>query len=239
MWISAACSSAPKIEAEKSLPLRPSVVLHPAPVGGDEAGDDQRPVKIGRELPGKIGARLRPLDARPPGAAVDEHHAARIHPLHGPCAPPALGEKALEQSRGPDLPVAGNQIADGAGGRARQLDRVQYPQKILTFAVKTAEIGLRGRRREHLLGDGRVARAQLRELSAIAAVLSLGERHEAQQRIRDPLAGGQHHGQAGGRSSFENGRHLAEAVGVGDARAPELVHDPGIGLAHRNRISRP
>ncbi len=30
MWISLAASSAPKIEAEKSLPLRPSVVWMPA-----------------------------------------------------------------------------------------------------------------------------------------------------------------------------------------------------------------
>ena len=35
IWISAASSSAPKIEAEKSLPLRPSVVWMPARVGGD------------------------------------------------------------------------------------------------------------------------------------------------------------------------------------------------------------
>ena len=46
IWISAASSSAPKIEAEKSLPLRPSVVCTPRAVGGDEAGDDQRALEI-------------------------------------------------------------------------------------------------------------------------------------------------------------------------------------------------
>ena len=41
---------------------------------------------------------------------------------------------------------------------------------------------------------------------------------------------------------FENGRDFAEAVGVGDARPPELVHDPGIGIDHRTgsvRSQRP
>ena len=63
-------------------------------------------------------------------------------------------------------------------------------------------------------------------------VLPLRKRDEPQQRIRHAAARRQHHPQASSWGRFDNGRDLAEAVGVGDARPPELVHDPGSGVEH-------
>ena len=78
-----------------------------------------------------------------------------------------------------------------------------------------------------------MTRPQLRDLAAKSLVLALGQRHQAQQRVRHAAAGGQHDAGPGRRQRFDDGRHSTEAVGVGNARPPELVHDPGIGLGHR------
>ena len=40
------------------------------------------PLKSRRPGPARLARDSRPLDARPPGAPVDDHHAARIDPLH-------------------------------------------------------------------------------------------------------------------------------------------------------------
>ena len=239
MWISEASSSAPKIEAEKSLPLRPSVVRTPRRSEAMKPVMMSVPVEVRRHLRRTGWRATRPTGS--PGPRRPSPPAPRGS--HRPTAPdPAavtLLEEALEQPRGPDLAVAGDEVADGVGGRARQLDRVQDPEQVLAVAVEAGEVGLGGLRRQQLLGDGRMPRAQLRQFAAVAAVLALGERHQAQQRVRHALAGGQDHGQTGGRRGLEDGRDLAEAVGVSDARPPELVHDPGIGFAHRQRDLRP
>jgi len=77
--------------------------------------------------------------------------------------------------------------------------------------------------------------AQLSDFGADPRVVTLGERHEAQQCVRDTAASGQHDCEAPRRRALEYGRDFAEAVGVGDARPPELVHHPGIGLNHLNQ----
>jgi len=124
------------------------------------------------------------------------------------------------------------------GGGAGQLDRIQDSQKIVAVALQGREVQLRGGRRQQFLGNPRVPRTQLRDLAVVGLILALGERHQAQQRIGHAAARRQHHPEPSSRSRVENGRDLAEAVGVGDARPPELVHDPGSGVEHRSRISR-
>ena len=87
MWISSASSSAPKIEPEKSLPLRPSVVCRPLRVARDEAGDDQRRRLARRDA---VGVRLRcvPAHRRSERSPFDRHDIARVDPVHlaGPAA---------------------------------------------------------------------------------------------------------------------------------------------------------
>ena len=119
--------------------------------------------------------------------------------------------------------------------RARQLQRAQHLLQVAAIALEGGAITLRALGAEELGGDCKMTVAQLGDFRAHALVLALGERHEAQQCIRDAAARGQYDGQTPCGRGFEYGRHFAEAVGVGDARPPELVHDPGIGLDHLNQ----
>jgi hypothetical protein len=76
---------------------------------------------------------------------------------------------------------------------------------------------------QHLGGNGSMPRAQLRKLAAVGAILALAS-YRAQQRIGDALQADNTTPGAPGPGSRH--RDLAEAIGVGSARSPELVHDP-------------
>ncbi len=78
-----------------------------------------------------------------------------------------------------------------------------------------------------------MARAQRREVGPERLVLAFGQVHQAQQRIRHATAGGQDDPQGSGWQGGEDGSDTLEAVGVSDARPPELVHYPGSGFGHR------
>ncbi len=118
---------------------------HAAPVDGDEAGDDQRAVKVRRHLGARCWratpATALPGPERPP---LHHHHAPRIEPGHRPGAARALLEKRLEQPRRPDLAVAGDQVADAARRGARVVQRaraVQRAQRLLDVAAVAVEGG--------------------------------------------------------------------------------------------------
>ena len=119
--------------------------------------------------------------------------------------------------------------------RVRQMQRAHHLLQVTPVFVESGAVGTRGFRAQQLIRDGEVPLAQLRDLLAHALVLALRQRHHAQQGVRDALCiRRQHHAQTSGRGGFEDGRHLSETVGVRDARPPELVHDPGSGLDHRD-----
>ncbi len=65
--ISPASSSEPKIDAEKSLPLRPSVVCRPWVSVAMKPVTTSVPRKSGADLGVQVGARLVPADAGPSG----------------------------------------------------------------------------------------------------------------------------------------------------------------------------
>ncbi len=171
MMISAASSSAPKIEPEKSLPLRPSVVCTPRRSWAMKPVMISVPVKSGRHQRGEV-ARATPPTARPGPSEPHSTTTTRRASIHctAPARPRALLEEALEQPRRPDLAVAGDQIAHRARGRAGELHGVQDPLR---------GPGSRGRSPQGTparwpalsssVGDRRVARAQLRELAAVGA----------------------------------------------------------------------
>ena len=82
MWISAASSSAPKIEPEKSLPLRPSVVCRPF------ASRAMKPVMI--SVAGSRGVMRSalacdsvPAHRRSERSPIHRHHVARVDPADG------------------------------------------------------------------------------------------------------------------------------------------------------------
>ena len=120
MWISTASSRSPKIDAEKSLPLRPSVVCRPC---GSRA---MKPVMISVAAAlgadgsaARVGARRRPT-ARSGRAALHStsHDVARVDPLHARRAGRGRQE-AREEARRPDLAEADDQVA-----RVAEADRV-------------------------------------------------------------------------------------------------------------------
>ena len=211
--------------------------LHAAFVGGDEAGDDECAGEIAGHQRLEVGARLRPLDSRPERSPLHRDHPSRVQPLHRAGAPAARGEEAQKQPGRPDLAVAGDQVADVAVRGARELHCVQNALEVAAIAVELLQVLLRDGLLEQRRGDRRMSRAQVRDLPEVGVVLTLGERDETQQRIGHAAARRQHDAQARAGGALEYRGNSAEAVGVRDARPPELVHDPGIGLGHRRGIS--
>ena len=242
MWISLASSSEPKIEPEKSLPLRPSVVCTPRRSRGDEAGDDQRALEA--VATGTSAASLARDSSHCTAGPSGPHSTttawrASIH-LHGARAFAARGEEFAEQLGGPDLAVAGDQVAHVLRGRARELHRVQDAFDVVTVAVEAGHVELaRVGRDSSGFGDGVVPRAQRIELTAPAVVLRFGARDEAEQRIGDAAAGREHHAQATGRQRFEDVGDALETLGVRDRRTAEFVYDPGGGVSRIALKPRP
>ena len=111
-------------------------------------------------------------------------------------------------------------------------------QEISSIPIEAGQIQARRLRCQQRFRYRGMPYAQRGNLAAIAVVLPFRQGHEAQQRIRHAAAGGQNDAQPQCRQGVENGRHAAEAISVSDARPSELVHDPRIGLAHRNRIEK-
>ena len=131
MWISAESSSEPKIEPEKSDPLRPSVVCTPrrslamkpvmisVPLKADDVVD--------RHQAPELGARLFPLHCRTQRAPFHHHHLARVDPAHVAGALAPRGEEFSEQPCGPDLAIAGDQVAHVLRGQRVSLTVWRMP----------------------------------------------------------------------------------------------------------------
>ena len=98
MTISAASSSAPKIEAEKSLPLRPSVVCSPWVSVATNPVITTVPMKSAGSFLGSVRPGLVPAHAGPERAPLDQQHAARVEPAHVPAAPAAAAQQPLEDA---------------------------------------------------------------------------------------------------------------------------------------------
>src|SRR5581483_9483658 len=104
--------------------------------------------------------------------------------------------------------------------------------EVVAVPIEAREIEARGLRAEQCLGDFRMPRAQPGDLHAIAVVLTLRQRHQAEQSIRDALARRKHDADARSRQGIDDGGDAPEAAGVGNAGAAEFVHDPGSGIGH-------
>ena len=228
MWISAASSSAPKIDAEKSLPLRPSVVCTPCGSRATKPGITSVPSKSAAALCVQPRARGFPVHHRAELVPL-HHHARRGHRASAPApaAVAARGEVGREQAGGPQLAVAGHHVAHVLRGRAHQAGGVQHAFQIGAIAVEARQpVGAR-RGVQQRLGDDLVPLAQRQQLGGHGRILPLGQVHQAQQHVGHALGRGQHHGQPRVGLAFDDVGHLGEALGVVDAGAAELVDDPG------------
>ncbi len=123
----------------------------------------------------------------------------------------------MEQTRRPDLAIAGDQVADIVRRRTGQLHGVQDALDVVTVPVHgrlEQRGGLDGQQRP---GDGGVSLAQRLDLDLVALVLLFGQYDQAQQGIGDATAGGQHHTQALVRLSLQDVRHALETGRVCNA----------------------
>ena len=201
--------------------------LHAAAIGSDEAGDHQGSVVVGRDQALQALARLRPLHGRPERTPLDHHDLARVHPAHLARTTGRSLEEFAEQPGGPDLAVAGDQVDHVARRRAGQLHRVQDALEIVAVTVECGQVEPGGFGGQQVLGDRRMAGPQALQPPPVDRILRLGLRDQAEQRVRHPLAGGQHHPEPALRLGLEDRGNAAEAVGIGNAGAAELVNDPG------------
>ena len=188
----------------------------------------------------KLGARLIPLHRRAQRPPLHDHRLrARRSTARRPGRLAARGEEFAEQLGGPDLAVAGDQVAHVLRRRTRQLDGVQDAFDVVTVAIERRHVQRRGFGREQRLRDRGVTRAQRVQFAAPGVVLRFGARHQAQQRIGDAATGREHHSQSPGRQCFEDVGDAAKALGVSDRRTAEFVYDPGGGVRRWHGDSRP
>ena len=189
------------------------------------------PLKSAAHQRRELGARFVPLHGRAQRTPLDDHGLARVDPLHVARAFAARREEFAEQLGGPDLAVAGDQVAHVLRGRARELHRVQDAFDVVTVAVEAGHVELARIGRQQRFGDGGVPRAQRVELAAPGLVLRFGARDEAEQRVGDAAAGRQHHAQPTRRQRFEDVGDALETLGVRDRRTAKFVYDPGGGVS--------
>ena len=225
MWISSASSSAPKIEPEKSLPLRPSVVCKPF------ASRAMKPVMISvagftRRDAVRVGLRHVPAHGRSERSPFHRHDVARVDPadVAGPAT--AMTQIGGEQAGRPDLAVTGDEIAHRLRSRADQLDRVQDPGDVPAILGERREELAARIAGEQRVGDHLVAVAQLLDAVGERPFLALCGRDEIQQCIGDATAGGQHDAEPRMRILLEDAGDALHAYRIGDAGAAELMYAP-------------
>ena len=191
IWICAASSSAPKIEAEKSLPLRPSVVCTPR---GSLA---MKPVitSVTGACAGSSACSLSLDSCHCTAGPSGPHSTVTQRRASSHCTPPRIAaalQVAAKQPRRPDLAVARTQVAHRLGGRAHDARGLQHAGQIGDIAIEFGQI-LGGRALiEQGRGDARVPLAQRREPLPPVGILALGQRHQLEQRVGDAFAGRQH-----------------------------------------------
>src|SRR5262245_968884 len=89
----------------------------------------------------------------------------------------------MKQLRGPQLPVARDEVGNVAGGGTREPDSVKDAFEIVAVTVETGEIEPRRLGAQHDLGNGGVSCAEPGELRAVALVLRFGELDELEKSV--------------------------------------------------------
>ncbi|MDQ1241005.1 MAG: hypothetical protein QG550_255 [Pseudomonadota bacterium] len=197
-------------------------------VRGDEAGHDQDPREVGRDLLPQVGARLLPAHAGPQRAPLDQQHAAGVEPLDPSLGPPTAAQEALEEAGRPELTVAGDQVAEGRRGGADQAYGLQDARDVVAVAVQLHQEFIVEVAGQQLPRDADVALAQRLDPIVEGGVLLLGQHHEIQQRIGDATARREHHRLARGRVALDDLGDALHAGRVSDARPAEFVDFPGL-----------
>ena len=226
MTISDASSSAPKIDPEKSLPLRPRVVCSPSRVRAMKPVMMSVALGILRDEAVGVGARLGPEDARAERRRVDPHDLPRVDPVHAAGAPAPRLQVAREQARRPDLAEAGDEVADDGRRDANQPDGLQDAGDVVAVGGQLLDVLLGIGGAEQRVGDDDVALPDRFQPLGVAVLLTLGGGDERQQRVGDAAARRQDRRDARQRIVLEDPRDPLHAGGVRDARPAEFVYPP-------------
>ena len=196
---------------------------HAAGIGGDEAGDDEHALEIGRDPCREPRRGGRPLHDRSERAPLDDQHLAGVQPLHRAPDLAATGKHRGEQARRPDFAVAGDHVADGLRRRAHEAHGVQHAEDVLAVGLQLRDIAVSLGAAEHGAGDRRVPLDQGIDTGPVGVVVRLGGGDQRQQRVGDAAAGREDDTAHRMRVGFDDRGHPMEAVGVGDGGAAELV----------------
>ena len=200
--------------------------LHALRRAGDEAGHDERGGRAIRHQRRGALARHRPLHGRAERTPLHRDDVARVEPPHR-AAPAAGAQAAGEHARGPQLAVAGHDVAGFLGGRLR-LGR--GPEPALDVGRVRVELGReRGDivSRADLGGDGQVPLPEAGQ-DRPRRLLPLRRRHQVEQTIGNAFARRQHDGERPGRLPLDDVGHPPHGGRVGDAGSPELEHTPRV-----------
>ena len=227
MWISDAFSTSPKIEAEKSEPLRPSVVCTPSGVRAMKPGT----MSVSGEPAGtSAAARWRDTGHCTAGPSGPHCTSTTSRASSHRTAPrrPRAREAAGEQPRRPQLAVAGDDVAGflrwptrprtwpGAGARCRPRRRRTRPR------TPPRRPACRSRRRCRCAAAGAPARA-----GAVGSWRSAADTRSSRPSVT-PLHADRTTASGPGRLALDDVGHPPHAGRVGDARSPELEHTPRV-----------
>ncbi len=198
MMICAACSNAPNIDPEKSLPLRPSVVCMPAAVVATKPGDDEPALEPCGNQPFEVAFARRPLHRRTQRPPFDDHDLAGIHPLHVAVDAASLPQERRKQPRRPDFTVPGDHVPHRLRRRPDEAHGLQHAGDIAGNPVQLRIVdGTRARRHSNSRREAAVPRLERSRCAAQKSAPGRSARlTSAQQRVGDAPARGQHHGLA-------------------------------------------
>ena len=239
MMISDASSRAPKMDPEKSLPLRPSVVCMPGVVVATNPVTMRRPSKSAGTSLRRFCSLEAPLHRRAERPPLDDDDLARIDPQHIARDAPSLAQERREQPRRPKLAIARDDVAHGVRRRPDEAYRLQHAARCRGNPHSSCSaIGLVRRARQQFGGELLVPSLQLLDGRRDIALGTLRQRHQIEQRIGDAAARRQDDGLARVRRRFDDVGNAPEAARVGDARAAELMYDPFIHISHAPHPAR-
>ena len=173
-----------------------------------------------------MGLRGTPLHARTQRAPFDHDDLARIEPADG-IAPAARGEEGGEQAAGPQFAEAGDPVLDVASRGAHERNGLQQALQVGEVRAQRSDIGGACLVRQQFGRDPLVTEPQpVERRGAGGLVVALGLRDEPDQFVGDALAGREDQRDTPLGEFLDDRGDAAKAIGVGKARAAELMHDP-------------
>jgi hypothetical protein len=137
---------------------------------------------------------------------------------------------STEQTRRPDLAVAGDQIAHGLRGGANQLHGLQNAGDVAAVLLELRHVFDPQAIGQQRVGNDLMTMTQLFDAFGQRRFLFLGRRDQVQQTIGHTTTGREHHAKPGMRVLLQDAGHALHANRIGDTRAAEFMYAPALHL---------